>query len=122
MLLKVTVLPANIQDREGGKFLLQSLGRKLFYMKKIWVDCAYRGQFVKWVEQTFGWKVIVIQRSKKGWKLLPHRWVVERTFGWVCRNRRLSKDYEESSLSEEGWFYLAMIRIMLRRITSECVR
>jgi len=69
-------------------------------------------------EKKFGWKLEIVKRSDdvKGFKVLPRRWVVERTFGWLCRNRRLSKDYERKCNTSETFIYLAMTRLMLRRL------
>lgn len=84
----------------------------------IWADQAYQGQFVEWVQRKFAWTVEIVKRSDiaKGFKLLPHRWIVERTFGWFENYRILAKDYEYSTKSSECMIYLAMLHLMLRRL------
>ena len=87
-------------------------------MKLIWADAAYSGQLIDWVKTTYGWILEIVKRSHdvKGFKVLPHRWVVERTFGWFGRYRRLSKDYEGLTESSQALIYAAMIRIMVKRL------
>ena len=87
-------------------------------MKLIWADVAYSGQLIDWVKITCGWVLEIVRRSDdvKGFKVLPHRWVVERTFGWLGRYRRLSKDYEGLTESSQALIYAAMIRIMVKRL------
>ena len=71
-------------------------------------------------EKKFGWRLEIVKRSDnvKGFKVLPRRWVVERTFGWLYRNRRLAKDYERKCRTSETLIYLAMTRLMLRRLAA----
>jgi putative transposase len=134
LVLKVKVEAANLSDREGAMLLLAGLKETFPRLKHLWVDYAYRGTFVKWVKQTLGWTVEVVQRLgagsrgawvppdmeapvlKTGFQVQPRRWVVERTFGWLGRQRRLSKDYEYLPQSAEAFIYTAMIRTMLRRL------
>ena len=87
-------------------------------MKLIWADGGYSGQLVDWVKITCGLVLEIVKRSDdvKGFKVLPHRWVVERTFGWLGRYRRLSKDYEGLTESSQALIYAAMIKIMIRRL------
>jgi transposase len=100
-------------------------------LRHLWVDSAYQGSFKDWVEQTLGWTVQVVKRPSRwvwvkadqeppemptGFQVLPRRWVVERTFGWLGRWRRTSKDYEYLPATSECVIYLTMIRIMLRRL------
>jgi len=88
-------------------------------LAKVWADGGYRGKFVDWVREQTGWRVEVVLRAANavGFEVLPRRWVVERTFAWIGRCRRLSKDYEELTGNSEGFIYLAMIHLMLRRLT-----
>ena len=81
---------------------------------------GYRGSLIEWVEDNFGIVLEIVKRNDdvKGFKLLPKRWIVERTLGWIGRNCRLSKDYERLSNTEESWIYLGMISLMLNRL--EC--
>ena len=87
-------------------------------MKFIWADAGYSGQLSDWVKITSGLVLEIVKRSDdvKGFKVLPHRWVVERTFGWLGRYRRLSKDYEGLTESSQALIYAAMIKIMIRRL------
>jgi putative transposase len=118
-LLKVIVTGANIGDREGAKRLIEPLHEQLPRMKKLWVDGGYDGQpFAEWVLEQAGWTVEVVSRPEgsAGFQVLPRRWVVERTFAWICKFRRLSKDYEYLVESSEAFIYAAMINVMLRRL------
>lgn len=95
-----------------------------YYLRRlqlIWVDGKYAGQLVEWVEQAYGWTLQVVKRPKdaKGWVVLPRRWVIERTFGWLGRYRRLSRDYEGLLLTSEVLIYAAMVHLMLRRLTCD---
>ena len=138
MILHVLVHEANIQDHNGGKLLLESLKDCFPRLKLIWVDSAYKkGGFVEWVKATLGWGVEIVEHPwsglrgvwapkdavidweqirPSGFHVLKWRWIVERTFAWLATWRRLAKDYEVLPASEEAWIYVAMIRIMLRRL------
>jgi putative transposase len=110
---------AGIQDRDGAKLVFEKLKRAAFpRLTRIWADGGYAGQLVDWVLAVAGWVLDIVKRSDdaKGFVLLPHRWIVERTFGWLSRYRRLSKDYEETCPSSEAWIRLAMIHLMVRRL------
>ena len=87
-------------------------------MQLIWADAAYSGQLVDLVKVVCGWFLEIVKRSDdvKGFKVLPHRWVVERTFGWLGRYRSLSKDYEGLTESSQALIYDAMVHIMIRRL------
>ena len=118
LLLTVVVTVASVQDRDGARLLLRRLpggGKKL---RKIWVDGGYAGQLVEWVAKRFAFCLAVVLRPKerKGFVLLPRRWVVERTFGWLNHSRRLSKSYERLTRTDESWVYIAMTRLMLERL------
>jgi putative transposase len=119
LLLKVMVLPANIQDRDGAKPLLaaffsQKTRRRV---KHIWADGGYGGKLVRLAAKRWRCGVEIVKRSDlHTFKVLPRRWVVERTFGWFGRSRRLSRDYERQALTGETMVYLAMIRLMLNRL------
>jgi putative transposase len=118
LLLAVIVHAAAIQDRDGAKLLLQYLADWLPRRTLIWADGGYAGKLVDWVQATFGWVLDIVKRPDDavGFEVLPKRWVVERTFGWLCRYRRLSKDYEERVEVSETFVYVAMIHLMLRRL------
>jgi putative transposase len=118
LLLLVLVLPASIQDRDGAKGLFAALFPKFRRIKLIWADGGYAGQLIQWVREQWHRKLEIVKRSDdtSGFKILPRRWVVERTFGWLGRYRRLSKDYERKAESGQTVVYIAMIRLMLRRL------
>ncbi len=90
-------------------------------LKKIWADGAYTGdKLADWCKEQGGWELEIVERSSstdtEGFAVLPHRWIVERTFGWLMRNRRLSKDYERMVQSSESFMEVAMIRLILKRL------
>ena len=110
---------AHIQDRDAAQTVIARLQGLCQRLGRIWADGGYAGTLVEWVHETFGWILDIVKRSddQKGFVLLPHRWIVERTFGWLGRYRRLSKDYEYHTASSEAWIRVAMIHIMVRRLT-----
>jgi putative transposase len=114
----VIVHTANIQDRDGAKLVLDEVKGTFPRLKLIWADAAYSGKLIDWVKIVCGWILEIVKRSDdvKVFKVLPKRWVVERTFGWLNRYRRLSKDYEGLTESSQALIYAAMIRIMIKRI------
>jgi len=123
LLLEVVVHSASIQDQDGAKLVLaqgrhRQEGQHLRRLKLIWVDGKYGGQLVEWVQKAYGWTLEVVKRAKdaKGFVALPRRWVIERTFGWLGRYRRLSRDYEYLLLTSEVLIYAAMVRLMLARL------
>lgn len=110
------MLPADVQDRDGAKTLLGRVPAGLMpRLAVIWADGAYTA-VIDWVREAFGWVLTTILRpvGAKGYVHLPRRWIVERTFGWFGRYRRLSKDYETNPRSSETWIYIAMIHRMAR--------
>ena len=118
LLLAVVVHPADIQDRDGAKLVLSKLLGLFPRLKLVWADSAYAGQLVDWAYAMGGWMIEVVKRAthSHSFEVLPRRWVVERTLGWLGRNRRLSKDYEELTESSEAWVHIAMIHLMLKRL------
>lgn len=118
LLLDVVVHSADIQDRDGAKLILEKVLNEFPSLELIWADGGYRGSLIEWMKDNFGTVLEIIKRNDnvKGFKLLPKRWIVERTLGWMGRNRRLSKDYERFSATEESWIYLGMISLMLNRL------
>lgn len=122
LLLEVVVHKADIQERAGAKLLLlRALKRGFERLHLIWVDGGYSGKpFFNWVLKHCGWLIEVVKRSDdaEGFVVLPRRWVVERTFGWLVRFRRLSRDYEELPETSESMIYAAMVRIMLKRLAT----
>ena len=124
LILKVMVTAGNIQDRDGAKSLLEEIGTQEDVVKRlklIWADGSYRGELISWIEETFGWKLKIVEKpkDKNGFQVLPKRWIVERTFAWLVRQRRLSRDYERLPETSEAFIYVAMIRLMLRRLAPE---
>lgn len=117
-LLQVLVHPASVPEREGARMLLQELRFPSGRLQLIWADAGYSGpEFAGWVQQRHGVKVEIASKiAPKGFEVLPRRWVVERTFAWWNKWRRLSKDYEQNPRSSEAWIHLVMIAIMLNRI------
>jgi putative transposase len=118
LLLIVVVHTASIQDRDGAKLVLGKVPGYLTWLRRIWADGAYAGQLITWVKTTCQCVLDIIKRTDylKGFQVLPRRWVVERTFGWLNRYRRLAKDYERSLESSEAMIQIAMIRLMLARL------
>lgn len=118
LLLRVVVTVASVQDRDGARLLLGQLPGGCKKLRKIWVDGGYSGRLVEWVAEHFKFCLAVVLRPKetKKFVLLPRRWVVERTFGWLNHSRRLSKSYECLTRTDETWVYIAMTRIMLYRL------
>lgn len=116
--MELVVHAANIQDREGAMQVLKLLKGKFPRLKKIWADGGYAGQLIGWTAMTGGWVLEIVKRTDKLPKfiVLPKRWIVERTFGWLGRYRRLSKDYELTTSSSESMIYIAMINLMLHRL------
>lgn len=122
--MHVVVHPADEQDRDGAYAVLAGAADgRVDRVRHLWVDGGYRGPLLEWVVQTLGWTVEVVTRSAEqvGFAVQPRRWVVERTFAWLGRFRRLSKDYEEDILSAEAWIYAAMTRILVRRLANASV-
>jgi|TARA_B100001971_G_C18141672_1_gene510710 putative transposase len=120
LVLKVVVHAANIQDRDGGRLLVGSLNLTDWpRLRKLWADGAYRGSFEDWLSKQTGWTLEIVNKPpSRGFEVLPRRWVVERTFAWLGKFRRLSKDYEALPRSEETWIYFAMTGLMLARLAT----
>ena len=118
LLLAVAVHPANIQDRDGAKLVLGRLLGRFPRLERIWADGAYGGKLVQWAKVVGGWSLELVRRPRqlRTFQVLPRRWVVERTFGWLNLQRRLSKDYEGLPETTEAWVYTAMTGLMLRRL------
>jgi transposase len=120
LVLGVIVTPADCPEREGAQQVLQQVGGWFKRLRKLWVDGGYTGEpFAQWVRTH--WPKLEVEVVKRpdataGFTVLPRRWVVERTFGWLMRHRRLVRDYERTEASAEAWIHLAMIRIQLRRL------
>src|SRR4051812_9367044 len=120
LLLAVVVHSAGIQDCRGAELVLHDIERRYPTLEVVWADGGYqRNCLLKWVkERGVGWRLEVVQRpaGTKGFVVQSERWVVERTFAWLGRYRRLSKDYERLTGTSEAMIQLAMIHIMVRRL------
>jgi putative transposase len=134
-LLKVKVHPADLHDKVGGMLLLHCLHLLLPTIVLVWADTHYQGLRL-WAKQTLGWTIEVVKhwwtnfsrhrllygedmpQIPKGFHLLPRRWVIERTFAWLVTNRRLTVDYEKLPETGETFIYMAMSRILMKRLTN----
>lgn len=118
LILALTVHAANVQDRNGAKQVLQKLAEGFPRLQWIWADGGYTGKLVDWVQGTLSCVLQIVKRPNvSNFVVLPKRWIVERTFGWLNRYRRLSKDYEQNPASSEAMVHLAMINLMLHRLS-----
>jgi putative transposase len=113
----LVITPASVQDAQGAKEALTELRRQVKFPKVIWVDAAYRA-VVSWALDLWCWTLEVVGAAKDqtGFVVQPKRWIVERTFGWLNRSRRLSKDYERTIESSKAFVQVAMIHLMVRRL------
>lgn len=118
LIIGVIVHSAGIQDRDGAKLVFLGFFRWMPRISLVWADGGYAGKLVEWVQQACGWTLEIVKRpdNMKGFKVLPRRWVVERTFAWLGRYRRLSKEYERFTETSETFVYIAMVRLMARRL------
>ena len=114
----MVVHSAAIQDRDGAKRVLAKLVGKFGRLKLIWADGGYGGKLVEWAATLRRWTLEIVKRSDDmmGFKVLPKRWIVERTFGWLGRYRRHSKDYEQLTDSSEAMIRISMINLMVHRL------
>jgi putative transposase len=145
-ILKIRVHSAKVPDQDGLRLLLESARARLRGLSHLWLDAGYQGRGKEWAENVLGLSVEVVHRTPKptsekiariwaeewakegekidwqrlmprrGFEVLPRRWVVERTFAWLCHNRRMSKDYERLCATAEAFVYVAMTRLMVRRL------
>ena len=118
LLLIVIVHTADIQDRDGAKLVFKRTRKWFTKLQVVWADGGYAGKLITWVNRYCHWKLEIVRRTDdlKGFKVVPKRWIVERTFSWFNKYRRLSKDYEGSPETSENMIYVAMIHIMVRRL------
>lgn len=131
LVLRAVVHAANQSDRDGARDVLISVPEHLPSLQHVWVDAGYTGELVPWAQQRLGLTLTVVKRPARwvrlpadqapaplppGMPILPRRWVVERTFAWLGRCRRLSKDYEQLPDTEVAWIQVAMIQLMTRRL------
>ena len=130
LVIGVAVQEANIADRDGAKLLVEKVGDQLPRMEKVWADRGYNGKIGEWIKERLGWTLEIVEPPRRwvrvpadeepppwvGFTVLPRRWVIERTIAWIMRNRRMSRDYEFLAQTTEALVYVAMIRLMLRRL------
>ena len=118
LLLVVIVTAASMQDRDGAVALLSVLRERFSTIRMVWADGGYAGRLLLWARECLRLTVTVVKRSDdtKGFVVLPRRWVVERTLGWLTRNRRLVRDYERLATTHEAMTLIAMTILMSRRL------
>ena len=122
LILHVVVHAADIQDRDGAKLVLPILLQRFGWLRCIFVDGGYAGELVHWCKRLLpnrGLRLEVVKRSdanKHRFHILPKRWIVERTFGWLSKFRRLAKDYEFRTENSEAMVLIAASQLMVRRL------
>ena len=123
LILTIMITPASVQDRDAAKGLIKLLVTMYGRLQIIWADGGYLGTLVQWVKQLRPYgklRLEIVRRcdKAKGFKILPKRWIVERTFGWLCKSRRLCRDYEVRLDHSEAMIRICMIRIMVKRLAA----
>ena len=123
MILCVVVHAASLQDRDGAKLVLAKLAGSFGRLKLIWADGGYAGQLIEWARHLGRWTLEIVKRcdDASGFKVLPKRWIVERTIAWLNRCRRLAKDWECLNRSALAFLRWASVRMMLRRLCQDAV-
>ena len=118
LLLAVVVTVAGLQDRDAAHRLLTALRARFTTITHVWADGGYAGRLVRWAALVLRFTVEVVKRTNDlaGFQVLPRRWVVERTFGWISKHRRCVRDYETRPDHHEAMVHLAMIKVMSRRL------
>ena len=124
MILSVVVHPADVQDRDGARLVLEPLRHRFSRLRLIVADAIYNGGIAEWVRglrprNKLRLEVMTKRPGAKTFEVIPFRWRVERTFAWLGRSRRLSKDYEGTTASSEAFVKLAMIHLMARRLVKK---
>jgi putative transposase len=115
-LLLPYVTGAEVQDRDAADALLADLKREQPTLLLVWADQGYAGELVDWAKEALGVTLEIVKRTGDGFVVQAKRWIVERTIAWIGRNRRMARDFEEHAETTEAWMYVAMIRLMLRRL------
>lgn len=119
LILAILITPASVQDRQAAKGLIQWLVGWYGRLQILWADGGYLGTLVQWVKQLrpFGkLRLEIVRRCDQGFQVLPKRWIVERTFAWLYKSRRLCRDYEVRLDHSEAMIRISMIRMMLKRL------
>ena len=122
LLLRVACLPADIQDWDAAEDLFLVSKPISPRLALVWADRVYGyAGLPEWTAQACGWRLEIVGKpsGQRGFAPLPRRWAVERTVAWLCRHRRLAKDYEELPETTEAWGYAAMTSLMLRRLAPQ---
>jgi transposase len=120
-MLNIVVHPADVQDRDGARLVLDRRTRRLFpFIERIFADANYQGpKLAAALAETASWTIEIVKRNElHRFVVLPKRWIVERTLAWISRCRRLTKDFERHARKAAAFIRLAMIRLMLRRLTA----
>ena len=133
LVLKAVVHTADVADREGARVVMGELGERYPRMRLVWSDRGYNGALAGWMKERLGWALEIVKPPRrwvrvpageepppypKGFIVLPRRWVAERTIAWICRNRRMSRDYEFLAETGEALIHVAMVRLMLKRLAT----
>ncbi len=124
LLVGAKVLTADVQDRDGAPKVLADIRFRFPWLRHVFADGGYAGDKLRDALAGRGdWTIEIIKRSDiaQGFELLPRRWVVERTFAWLGRNRRLAKDFETTLESSTAWLFMASVQLMTRRVASPCI-
>ncbi len=115
--MKTIVHGAEIQDRDGARSVIAGIKKRFPRLRKIWADGGYAGKLEEWCKVREKICLEIVRKTKeKGFKVLPKRWVVERTFGWLLPARRLTKDYELSDKTEESWLAMRIVTLLTNRL------
>lgn len=117
LMIDVLIHSAGIQDRNGGKILLSKAKMNGATFTKVFADGGYQGTLIDWAKKAWDIELEIVKRSyQKKFIILPKRWIVERTLSWINRYRRLAKDFERFGKTVRSWIFLAMTRLMLKRL------
>jgi len=116
----VCVTAASLSEAEGAKRIFAQARATMHRLKRVWCDAGFENRIEDWTRENCPWTVEIVKRSEgsKGWELLPKRWIVERTLGWLGRCRGLAREYDYLPETTAAKIHLAMTRLMLRRLTA----
>ena len=119
LLIGIVVHAANIQDRDGARLLVLRVKDRLPRVKLVWADGGYRGELIQWFKDEADWTLEIVKRDAdlSGFKVLPKRWIVERTFGWLMFWRIMNRHHERKHDTAENILRIAMTRNMIRYLT-----
>jgi transposase len=119
LLVGAEVHPADVQDRDGAGLVIEAIHQLFPWLRHLFADSVYNGPNLRDALAKFGnWTIEIVKRAADaaGFQLLPRRWVVERTFAWLNRNRRLAKDFEATIASAKAWVYITSVQLLIRRL------